>query len=146
MIQQLNEVNEQVFQRDRGGTRTHPARRSQHRQVIDHVAHHLEGGGAGTDDNSGPQLGYRHTRLAQEIAGDLTSAQMVGLLLRWCLQRAEKDNLTHRRLAQGIANMRRHPTLMGDKIAAFAHAMYQIVKRIDTGEQRRQSLRLIEID
>lgn len=42
--------------------------------------------------------------------------------------------------------MRRHPTLMDDKIAAFAHAMYQIIKRIDTREQRRQNLRLIEID
>ncbi len=31
-----------------------------------------EGGGAGADDNPGPQLGHRHARLTQEIAGNLT--------------------------------------------------------------------------
>jgi hypothetical protein len=70
---------------------------------------------------------------------------MIGLLLRRGLQRTEKDHLAPA-TAQGIANMRRHPALMGDKIAAFAHAVHQIIKRIDTGEQRRQSLRLIKID
>ena len=42
--------------------------------------------------------------------------------------------------------MRGHPALMGDKIAAFAHTVYQIIKGIDAGEQCRQSLRLIKID
>ena len=52
--------HQQILQRNRRGARTDPARRRQHRQVVDHIAHHFEGGGTGADDNAGANFRYRN--------------------------------------------------------------------------------------
>ena len=85
MIQQFDQVNQQILQRNRRGARTDPARRRQHWQVVDHIAHHFEGGGARANDNPGAQLADRHARVAQDIAGKLPGAEVRRLLVLWRL-------------------------------------------------------------
>ncbi len=96
VIKQLHQIVQQILQRNRRGAGSHPARGRQHRQVIDHVAHHLEGGRACPDDDPGPQLGEGDPRAAQHLGGQLPRAQVVGLLMLRCLQGAEEDDLFNR--------------------------------------------------
>ena len=79
---------QQVLQRNRRGARTNPARRREHRQVVDHIAHHFEGGGARADDNPGPQFGDGNSGAAQGVSRQLAGAQMIGLLMFGRLERA----------------------------------------------------------
>ncbi len=79
MVKQLHQIIEQVFQSDRRRSRANPARWRQDRQVVDHIAHHFESGGAGADDNSRPQFGDRYGGFPQNVGGDLPGAQMIRL-------------------------------------------------------------------
>jgi DNA invertase Pin-like site-specific DNA recombinase len=71
---------------------------------------------------------------------------VIGLLAFRCLKRTEKNHLLHRGLQQGIADVHRHLTLVGDKISAFAHAVHQVVKRVDPFQQRGKRLRPVEVN
>ena len=88
MVQQRYQVMQQVFQGNRRGARPHPARWGEHRQVVDHIAHHFEGGRARADDDPRPQFGDGDIRAAQGVRGKLTGAQVVRLLIFGRLERA----------------------------------------------------------
>ncbi len=85
VIQQGHQIMQEILQRNRRGARTDPARRREYRQVVDHIAHHFEGGRARADDNPGPQFGDGNVRAAQGVRRQLARAQVVGLLAFGCL-------------------------------------------------------------
>ena len=146
MVKELHQIIEQVFQSDRRRSRANPARWRQDRQVVDHIAHHFESGGAGADDNSRPQFGDRYGGFPQNVGGDLPGAQMIRLFSFRRLQGAEKNQLPDRRDAQGIANVDRDPTFVRNKIAAFAHPVHQIINGIHLRQQGGKPLRLVKIE
>ena len=77
---------QEVLQRNRRGARTDPARRREHRQVVDHIAHHFEGGRTGADDDPGAQFGDGDIGPPQDVRRQLAGAQVIGLLAFRCLK------------------------------------------------------------
>ena len=139
-----DQVLDQVGQRDRRRLRLHPARRHHHRQVVDEVADHLVGGGAGADDDAGAQFGHRNGPGAQRVAGLLARDQVLGLG-RGRHESAEIDD------APNAASGGRTREVLGRldielaEVAARRHRVDEVVRGVDAGERGHERFRLQRI-
>ena len=144
-VQRLDEILDQILDRNRLGEHGYPPRSDHHGQVLAQGADHLERQAARSDDDRGTQFHGWDSGVAEDVSHGMPAAQVRRQVAAVFAESAQIDDAGDAGGARGRGEVPRPHRLPFLEAARVPHRVDEVICDIDAFERRSQGRRIQDV-